>query len=336
MTRHINLEAVITPSRAASVDRQLRLRCPQCQAGMGNLGDREVGSALSLVCHSCGYELREVDGIVNALTTERAAYFDQFMVEYRVVRASEGRGSDEPDYYLALPYRDLSGVNQSQWTIRAHTFRYLERVVLRNLESRHEAGIDVLDLGAGNGWLSYRLALRGHRPVAIDLLTNDRDGLGAAFHFKGALPTLFPRFQAELDALPFEDSQFDLAIFNASFHYSENFQKTLAETVRCLRPGGGFIIADTPWYSREESGVRMLMERRAAFQERFGFPSDAINSLEFVTNERLRVLEREFGLRWQIHSPFYGLRWAMRPLIARMHGRREPSRFRIYLAEVSK
>jgi SAM-dependent methyltransferase len=336
MTLHIHPEAVVAPHGNTSTASQLRLRCPECQTGAGTLGDFEAGSTFVVACRGCGYLLSCSGGVVRALTVERAAHFDQFMVEYQVVRAAEGRGSDSSEYYLALPYRDLSGINQSQWNIRARTFRYLERVILPSLENRHKSAMNILDLGAGNGWLSYRLALRGHSPVAVDLLINNRDGLGAATHFGNSLANLFPRVQAELDNLPFEDSQFDAAIFNASFHYSENFQKTLAEAIRCLRPGGCIILADTPWYSRKESGERMLTERRSAFKERFGFPSDAIESLEFVTTERLHMLERQFGLQWAVHSPFYGMRWALRPLVARLHNRREPSRFRIYVAEAGK
>jgi SAM-dependent methyltransferase len=332
----IHSEVVVTQRRGTLSDHQLRLRCPECETSVGTLSDSVAGSTCVMACRGCGYRLSYSDGVVHALTAERATHFDQFMVEYQVVRAAEGRGSDSSDYYLALPYRDLSGVNQAQWDIRARTFRYLERVLIPNLENRHNSDMHILDLGAGNGWLSYRLALRGHSPVAVDLLTSNRDGLGAAIHFCKSLTSLFPRVQAELDNLPFEDSQFDVAIFNASFHYSENFQKTLAEAIRCLKSGGCIIIADTPWYSREESGERMLMERRSDFKERFGFPSDAIESLEFVTSERLRKLERQFGLQWKVYSPFYGMRWALRPLLARLHNRREPSRFRIYVAEANK
>jgi SAM-dependent methyltransferase len=196
--------------------------------------------------------------------------------------------------------------------------------------------MNVLDLGSGNGWLSYRLALRGHQPVAVDLLTNDQDGLGAAKHYREHLPELFPRFQAELDHLPFVARQFDLAIFNASLHYSEDYEQTLREAIRCLRPRGTVIIADSAWYRREESGRQMLAERRQAFVSQYGFASDGMRSLEYFTDERLLTLEKRLGLRWQIHSPFYGLRWAMRPLIARLRGRREPSRFRIYVAEITK
>ena len=47
------------------------------------------------------------------------------------------------------------------------------------------------------------------------------------------------------------------------------------------------IIADTAWYSRDESGQRMLAERRKAFTERYGFPSDGVDSLEYLTDRRL-------------------------------------------------
>jgi SAM-dependent methyltransferase len=189
-------------------------------------------------------------------------------------------------------------------------------------------------LGAGNGWLSYRLAASGFRPIAVDLQSNTFDGLGAAVHYRSVLPTLFPRFKAELDRLPFADSQFDCAIFNASFHYSENYDVTLAEAIRCLRPGGTIIIADSPCYKRDQSGQEMLEERRKGFQARFGFRSDALASCEYLTADRLLTLEARHQLEWTVHQPWYGVRWALRPIIARLSKKREPSQFRIYTARV--
>ena len=182
--------------------------------------------------------------------------------------------------------------------------------------------------------MSYRLALLGHRPVAVDLQTNAFDGLGAAIHYKSALRALFPRFQAELDRLPFADSQFDCAIFNASFHYSENYDHTLGEAVRCLRPGGVVIIADTPFYNRETSGLAMLRERHRFFEKRFGFKSASLASCEYLTDDRLVALEARHDLQWNAHQVWYGTHWACRPILARLRGRREPSKFRIYTAQV--
>src|SRR3546814_17387532 len=38
------------------------------------------------------------------------------------------------------------------------------------------------------------------------------------------------------------------------------------------------------------------------------------------------------SIRWAVHRPWYGPRWALRPLIAKLRGHREPSRFRLYVA----
>jgi SAM-dependent methyltransferase len=261
-------------------------------------------------------------------------HFSRFVEDYQFVRAAEGRGSTEDSYYLALPDRDLSGRNGAQWAIRASTFHYIERKILPSIASR--TPLRILDLGAGNGWMSYRLALQEHEPVAIDLIANDQDGLEAADHYRKYLPELFRRFQAEIDNLPFDDGQFDLVIFNASFHYSENYEKTLGEALRCTRKGGTVLIADTPWYSNEQSGARMLEERRAFFTKTYGFPSDGLNSLEYLTDQRLARMANYFGIRWRIHQPYYGMRWQLRPWMARLRRRRIPSRFRIYTARVSQ
>ena len=314
----------------------LRLQCPRCGALLGTLREDEFPPEFLFSCTACRFQLLNDGGIWRALPPERQAYFDRFMREYQAVREAEGRGSKTAEYYWAIPYKDLSGCNGQQWAIRARSYRLLEQQILPQIEREGARSLRILDLGAGNGWLSYRMAVRGHAPVAVDLAASEMDGLAAARHFRSKLPLLFPRFQAEVDRLPFAADQFDLAIFNASFHYSENYSRTLGETIRCLRPGGVVIVADTAWYKGDESGRQMLAERRRAFTERYGFPSDAIASLEYLTDHHLAALEEQFGIRWRIYSPFYGLKWAMRPFIAKLKGTRQPSRFRIYVAEVVK
>lgn len=305
---------------------ELMFRCPAC-------GDSLKSEALlaGMACGTCSFRLCEREGIWLALLPERRNYYARFISEYERIRAAEGRGSDTAVYYLSLPFRDLSGRNQSQWTIRACTFRYLSEQIL----PRVRPGARILDVGAGNGWLSYRIALMGFRPVAVDLLVNEHDGLAAAKHYRSRLHSMFPRVQAESTRLPFASEQFDAAIFNASFHYAENYSSTLLETLRCLKRGGLIIVADSPWYRKPSSGEQMLAERRTAFLERYGTSSDSIPSQEFLTDHRLRELEQEFRLRWERHTPYYGLRWTMRPWIARLRGRREPARFYIYTAEKS-
>ena len=307
----------------------LILRCPRCG---GSLKIRQDRRGKSLICGRCSLPLVLHDGIWLALPEERAEYYSRFISDYEMIRAAEGRGGQDADYYLGLPYTDVCGKNQTQWAIRARTYSYLAKHILPKIQAAAGGNARVLDVGAGNGWMSYRLSQMGFRPVAVDLLINHQDGLGAAKHYQKYLPKMFPRVQAESTCLPFEAAQFDAVIFNASFHYAESYKTSLQEVLRCLKNGGTIVVADSPWYSKESNGEQMVAERQTAFLKRFGTPSNSIHSLEFLTDGRLGDLEQSLGIRWERHTPFYGIRWGMRPWIARWNHRREPSCFRIYTA----
>jgi SAM-dependent methyltransferase len=247
----------------------------------------------------------------------------KFLAAYRTIRSAEGRGSGESAYYRALPYRDLSGRNSDQWAIRGKSFRYFERHILFAIEREAGRPLDVLDLGAGNCWMSYRLSLRQHRPVALDIFTDEMDGLRAARHYGDR----FPLIEAEFDHLPFRSSSFDLAIFNASLHYSTDYRRTLNELRRCLRPSGHFVIIDSPIYALPEHGERMRVERHNEFEKRYGFRSDAMPSLEYFDQPAIAALAEQLKIKWRIYRPWYGWQWWLRPWKALLHGRRPPSRF---------
>ncbi len=302
----------------------VRLRCPSCG------GPGVAGSA----CASCGFRLAFEDGILKALPDRRRETYARFLVEYSAIRDAEGRGSEDPAYYLALPFRDLTGRHSDQWSIRGKSYRFFERRVLPGFESGRS--LDVLDLGAGTGWLSYRLVRRGHRPVAVDICVDSRDGLAAARHYWTGLTTPFPLVEAEFEGLPFADAQFDLAVFNSSLHYSTDYLKTLAEAMRCLRPAGRIVILDSPVYRRREHGERMREERHRQFQAQYGFRSDSIPSLEYLYDAQLEELAGRLKLGWTVYHPWYGLKWHARPWKAFLRRRRPPSRFCILVGSVSR
>lgn len=263
-----------------------------------------------------------IAGLETGMTREMRL---RFLSDYAKVRHAEGRGSDDPAYYQALPFRDLTGKNSAQWAIRARTWTHFEHSVLRPIEVTINRPLGILDIGAGNGWMSYRLAMREHYPIAIDIFSDGRDGLRCTRHY----PRHFPSIEAEFDHLPFHDEAFDLAIFNSSIHYSTDYRRTLTEARRCLRRSGRIVIMDSPIYKRPEHGEQMRTERHQHFERAYGFRSDAIPSIEYFDEAMLDSLASELNIRWQRSQPWYGLAWALRPWKARLRGRRPPSQFSI-------
>jgi SAM-dependent methyltransferase len=292
--------------------------CPECRSLL------EPEDAATLRCPRDGFVVHEVGGVWRFLG--RREEYREFVERYAAVRRAEGWGSEDPAYFQALPYRDLSGRHPEIWRLRAVSFRALTRRLVEPL-ARRRGPLAALDLGAGNGWLSYRLAAAGHRPVAVDLTDDGRDGLGAARHY----PLAFPRVQASFDRLPWADGGFDLAVFNGALHYSRDCAATLGEARRLLRPGGRLAVMDTPIYRRRASGEQMLRELDESLRERHGEGREE-GQEGFLTRGRLARLGAELALDWRVVRPFYGLRWALLPWKARLLRWREPMRFHLLVA----
>lgn len=84
---------------------------------------------------------------------------------------------------MDLPFRSGGGPLEGSWERRAVAWRYFEQKALAPLEQAAQRPLHILDAGAGVGWLSYRLALRGHHPVAVDLRDDPLDGLAQLSQF---------------------------------------------------------------------------------------------------------------------------------------------------------
>lgn len=292
--------------------------CPRCRTTL----DRNTPERLT--CPKDGLEYWKVDGIWRFLLPESEAHYARFLTDYESIRRSEGRGSASSDYYRALPFKDLSGRFRADWRIRARSYNLLVKVLTR-LQNPLERSLKILDLGAGNGWLSNRLAAHGDRVLAVDLSVDEQDGLGAWKHYEHS----FTPVQAEFNHLPVMDRLADAVIFNASFHYSENYVETLKEALRVLSAKGLIVLMDSPVYRRDISGKKMVEEREAQFKEKFGFASDQLQSENYLTYARLKDLAQELSLTWKILTPFYGFRWMFRPLVAALLRRREPAKFHL-------
>ena len=258
-----------------------------------------------------------------------------FARAYAEQREAEGRRLSKPDL-LALPWLK-HGSQAAQWAVRARTFDAFMRRVLRPLAARHGRALSLLDLGAGNGWLSYRAACEGHLAIALDIRADKVDGLGAADCLVAHAPGRIERVVASFDAIPLADHTADVTVFNASLHYATDLRAVLAEARRVTAPGGIIAILDSPFYRRQTDGRAMVAEKRRQASEWFGERTailTSLDSVEFLTPERLATASRPLGLTWHRHRVIYPLGYELRPLAALLKGRRKPSRFDLWTAAV--
>ena len=296
-----------------------RFACPEC--GRDLLGAAQEGGA---VCVPCGRVFALRGGVWRFLTEARHARLEPFLRQYRAVRAQEGLRSVAADYYRRLPSVSPDDPRAGDWQIRRETYHHL----LGHVLAAGPLPLHVLDLGAGSGWLSHRLSALGHRAVAVDVLDDEVDGLGAARYYE----TGFPVVQADFDALPFPPGQFDLVVFNGSLHYAPDMAATLERAHRMLAPGGALVVMDSPMFRADRDGSLMVRDTLCRFVSVCGIGDAMAQGIGYLTFTTLAAIADRLQLRPQFVPSRGSLGWRLRRSLARVRLRRAPAAFGLWVA----
>jgi ubiquinone/menaquinone biosynthesis C-methylase UbiE len=91
-------------------------------------------------------------------------------------------------------------------------------------------GMEMLDLGMGNGWASRYAATKGAKAVGIDLSQEMVDRANAA------APAGARYVQGDFANMPFEDGQFDLIWSMEALYYAPDVDKVMREIARVCAP----------------------------------------------------------------------------------------------------
>ncbi len=291
--------------------------CPECR---GDVSDR--GEVLH--CERCGEQYGRTNGVWRFLTPNRGERIARFAAQYRAVRNGEGRTVQPPDYYRLLPNVPRDDPHAREWQVRRETYAHLlRRVLASGLPSNA-----VLDLGAGSGWLSHRLASLGHRVVAVDALDDDGDGLGAVRRYDASVLAV----QADFDALPFAPGQFDLVIFNGSLHYAPDVHATLAEAHRMLGPNGAVVVMDSPMFAADGDGAAMVADRLRGFAVDFGIAEPVQAGRGYLTFASLAAAASALRLQAEFVPSRGPIGWRVRKGLARFRLGRHPAAFGLWVA----
>jgi SAM-dependent methyltransferase len=275
-------------------------------------------------CSDCGRTFPSSEGVLQCLSADRRAKLRAFLDQYRAVRARDGYARHDAAFYRALPDVANDDPQRAVWRLRQRSFAEL----LCFLNARPRQPATVLDLGAGNGWLCHRLSLAGCRVVAVDVLDDECDGLGAARHYDVA----FARIRADFDELPLAPRQFDVVVFNGSLHYAPNIGATLAHAAQCLVGDGALAVLDSPTFAHAADGERMRARLRDRFRRENGIADPVLPGAAYVTLGALAASAGALGLspRFSESTPVPIQAW--RSLKARALNRAQSPRFGLWVA----
>lgn len=224
-------------------------RCIACDGALEAVDASPAGDIVEgrYACRACGKRFDEAWGVPLLLEYDEADFAG--LVE---IAANAGENSPfTPDglthfYGLLHQYHEttdreafLAGIDpgHAPWV----PMRYPEWATIERLaESEDWVGRDVLDVGAGLGFDSYRHVMAGARVTALEYSpVLAREG-------KRTLP-MIRWIGGASHMLPFADATFDAVFCNAALHHMRDIPTAIGEMLRVLRPGGVLITTGDPF-----------------------------------------------------------------------------------------
>ncbi|MCB1052689.1 MAG: class I SAM-dependent methyltransferase [Acidobacteria bacterium] len=188
-----------------------------------------------------------------------APFFDL----YHAVREAEGR-VQSPESLRSLPSVQTDHPHFQEWRIRAESARLL----VADLKSR--CAKRVLELGCGNGWLSFYLAQ--HLEASVCGLDQSIPELEMAVQVFGEQPNLQFAYGDVLDP-QFPNQSYDQIVLASCIQYFSDKAQLLGALLALLAPGGQIHLIDSPVYTLDERPKAKA--RSKAYYAELGFPEMA-------------------------------------------------------------
>lgn len=182
------------------------------------------------------YEKADILGLIeisaNAPNRSQLRMSQEFIKETENLCAEFEEASDKELFLNNLPLKGMSA-----WLPSRHQEWRAFRRLTAGLELK---GKRVLDIGAGQGYDSFRLHLLGADVTAIEFSPI----------LLAAASESFPEIKwagGFSHALPFKTGTFDAVFCNAALHHMRDIPTSIAEALRVLKPGGVFISTGDPF-----------------------------------------------------------------------------------------
>ena len=218
------------------------LSCPNCRLALNS----------ELTCTN-GHRFPVNDGVIRLLERDFGRRLDEFNRRFIDLRKRQNRRIIDPDIYPQLPH---ILADDPEWRQRSHDLEFIHKY----LEPR--SGLNVLDIGAWNGWLSYHLERSGLHPTAIDYFIDEYDGLVAKKHFRGQWRAI----QMDLLDLEIFRKKFDLVILNRCIQFFLKPDEYLQNALKLVAPGGTLIITGMAFFKDAQLKIRQVQDMQIQYQ----------------------------------------------------------------------
>jgi len=186
---------------------------------------------------------------------------DIFTSTYTGLRKREGRVYSDAEV-LMLPDIDPSHQYYREWQLRKNSCKKLVQYI-----NKKESGLNILEIGCGNGWLSAQLAIETKSNVTgVDINIVELEQAQKLFQQITNLNFI----EGDIDATKLSDKKFDLILFAASIQYFESLKNILDKALQHLTPEGEIHIVDSKFYPIHDAVL--AQERSHQYYQLLGFP----------------------------------------------------------------
>jgi len=199
---------------------------------------------------------------------------EKFEEMYLALRIKEGRTYTDEQVYL-LPDIQPGHTNEKEWAIRK---RSSDRLI--NFLKKQQRGLNILEIGSGNGWLAAKLANIPHVKVTgLEPSRIETEQAQRVFK-KNNLNFITGSFNKQLFK---ERPKFDIIIFAASIQYFPIFKDIIEDAFALLNPDGCVHILDTNFYKKDE--MQIAKERCQEYYNSLGFPLMGTNYFHHLQDD---------------------------------------------------